>query len=158
MNWNTLAAAVLGLGLVWATGCDSKKDAPKPDEKKHTDEGEHGHGGGPHGGTIFDFGKYHAEFKPDHAKKEATIWILGLDEKTPARIKADKLRLVISNANPKIEIDLLPTDGAPDGTASVFTGKSDGFAVEMEYKGTITGTVGGKPSSGDFEEKPAPKK
>ena len=35
MNWKTLAAAVLGLGLIWATGCDTKKDAgPKADDKK----------------------------------------------------------------------------------------------------------------------------
>src|SRR5262249_13813455 len=110
MNWKTLAAAVLGFGLVVAAGCDNKKDTPKPDDKKK-DEG-HSHGAGPHKGTVFDFGggKWHGEFDPDHKAKEATVWILGADEKTPAPIKADKLRLVVTNTNPKIEIDLLPTD------------------------------------------------
>ena len=64
----------------------------------------------------------------------------------------------MSNTNPKIEIDLLPTDEAPDGTASTFVGKHDGFAVEMEYKGTVSGQIDGKPYSGDFEEKAEPKK
>ena len=155
MNGKMLMAAVLGLGLVWATGCDKKAEPTKADSKK---EEEHAHGTGPHGGVIFDLGKYHAEFKPDHGKKEATIWILGIDEKTAVRIKADKVRLVVSNATPKIEIDLLPTDRAADGTASAFTGTSDGFGVEMEYKGTVSFTVDGKPYSGDFEEKAEPKK
>ena len=155
MNGKTLAAAVLGLGLVWAAGCDKKAEPTKAEPKKAE---EHGHGTGPHGGLIFDLGKYHAEFKPDHGKKEATIWILGIDEKTAVRIKADKLRLVVSNATPKIEIDLLPTDKAADGTASAFTGKSDGFGVEMEYKGTVSVQLDGKQHSGDFEEKPEPKK
>ncbi len=158
MNGKALMAAVLGLGLIWATGCDGKKDAPKPDDKKKDED--HGHGTGPHEGVVFDFGggKYHGEFKPSHSKKDATVWILGADEKSPARIKADKLRLVVSNTSPKIEIDLIPTDADKDGKASTFTGKDDGFGVEMEYKGTVTFTLDGKQYSGDFEEKPEPKK
>jgi hypothetical protein len=158
MNGKMLAAAVLGLGLLWAVGCDTKKEAPKPEDKKQPDGDDHEHGPGPHGGVIIEFDKYHAEFKPDHAKKEATVWMLKADAKTAARVKADKLRLVVSNTNPKIEIDLLPTDKAPDGTASTFVGKHDGFAVEMEYKGTVSARIDGKPYSGDFEEKPDAKK
>lgn len=160
MSGKTLMAAVLGLGLAWATGCDGKKDTsvPKADDKKKDED--HGHGTGPHEGVVFDFGggKYHGEFKPSHKDKNATVWILGADEKTPARVKADKLRLTVSNTNPKIQIDLFPTDADKDGKASVFTGKDDGFGVEMEYKGTVTFTADGKPYSGDFEEKPEPKK
>jgi len=160
MTAKTLAATILGFGLVWATGCD-KAAAPtraaeekKPKEDKH---GDHDHGAGPHGGVIFDCGKWHAEFKPNHEKKEATVWILGMDEKTPAPIKAEKLRLVVSNANPKIEIDLLPTEKGADGSAHTFTGKHDGFGVEMEYKGTLSFQIGDKPYSGDFEEEPEKK-
>ena len=91
-------------------------------------------------------------------EKEATVWILGMDEKTAARVKADKLRLVVSNTTPKIEIDLLPADKDASGTASAFTGTSDGFGVEMEYKGTVTVTVDGKTYSRDFAEKAEPKK
>ncbi len=165
MNVKTLMTAVLGLGLVWATGC-GKSDpttAPKAEEKKDKDKGkgdDHGHGTGPHEGVVFDFGggKYHGEFKPSHTNKDATVWILGADEKTPAPIKADKLKLVVSNTNPKITIDLLPTDADKDGKASTFTGKDPGFGVEMEYKGTVAFVIDKKQYSGDFEEKPEPKK
>lgn len=161
MTRKTFAAFVLGLGLLWAVGCDAKKDgakeAPKGGDKKG-DEDDHNHGAGPHGGVIIELGKYHGEFKPDHAKKEATVWLLKADAKTPARVKADKLRLVVTNTNPKIEIDLLPVDKDADGAATTFTGKHDGFGVEMEYKGTVSVTVDGKPYSGDFEEKAEPKK
>ena len=163
MNVKTLMTAVLGLGLIWATGC-GKTDPTVPakaDEKKDTGgKGEQDdHGPGPHGGVVFDIGggKWHGEFKPDHGKKSVTVWILGADEKTATPIKADKLRLVVSNTKPKIEIDLTPTD-SENGTASTFTGKDNGFGVEMEYKGTVTFTVDGKQYSGDFEEKPEPKK
>ena len=161
MNWKMLTEAVLGLGLVWATGCGKPDPTPpaKVDDKKDKKD-DHGHGTGPHEGVVFDFGggKYHGEFKPSHSKKDATVWILGADEKTPARIKTDKLRLVVSNTNPKIEIELLPTDSDKDGKASAFSGKDNGFGVEMEYKGTVTFTADGKQYSGDFEEKPEPKK
>jgi hypothetical protein len=159
MNCKTLGAAILGLSLIWTTGC-GKTDptAPKPDDKKKDED--HGHGTGPHEGVVFDFGggKWHGEFKPSHAKKDATVWILGADEKTPARIKVDKIKLVVSNTDPKIAIDLLPTDADKDGAASTFHGKHDGFAKEMEYKGTVTFTIDGKQYNGDFEEKPEPKK
>ena len=155
MYWKTLSATVLGLGLIWATGCDNKKESAKDDPKKEEHEA---HGAGPHGGVILEFGKYHGEFTADHAKKEATVWILGGDAKTPARIKADKVRLVVSNTTPKIEIDLLPADKDANGTASVYTGKNDGFGVEMEYKGVVTVVIDGKPQSDDFEEKPEKKK
>lgn len=156
MTAKTLAATILGLGLVWGTGCD-KAAAPtvpaKADDKKKDDKhGVHEHGTGPHGGVIFDLGKWHAEFKPNHEKKEATVWILGMDEKTPAPVKAEKLRLVVANAKPKIEIDLLPTEKGADGAAHTFTGKHDGFGVEMEYKGTVSFQIGEKPYTGDFEE------
>jgi hypothetical protein len=123
MTWKTLAVAVLGPGLVWASGCGGKTDTPKADDKKDKGKDED-HGAGPHKGVVFDFGggKWHGEFQPDHKAKSATVWILGADEKTPAPIKAEKLKLVVSNTNPKIEIDLLPTD--KDGKASTFTGKN----------------------------------
>jgi hypothetical protein len=158
MTWKTLAAAVLGFGLIWTVGCD-KKDSAKPDDKKK--EEPHGdHGTGPHGGTVFDFGggTYHGEFKPNHTEKSATIWILADDEKTPAPVKTDKIRLVVSNTNPKIEIDLLPAEKSADGKAHTFTGKNDGFGVEMEYKGTARFNIGKDQFSGEFEEKPDPKK
>lgn len=91
---------------------------------------------------------------PDHDKREATVCVLGADERTTAFIKADKLRLVVSNTKPTIDIDLLATEKNADGLASTFTRKNDGFGVKMEYKGTVTFSVDGKQYSRDFEEKP----
>ena len=158
MTAKLLTAALLVFGLVAVTGCDKNAAPTKAEEKKKDtdhDDHDHAHGPGPHKGTIFDFGggKYHGEFKPDHDKKEATVWILGLDEKTPAPVKAEKLRLVVSNTTPKIEIDLLPTEKSADGSAHTFSGKHDGFGKEMEYKGTVTFSANGKQFNGEFEEK-----
>jgi len=152
MIWMRLTAAVLGLGLVTAAGC-GKPAAPS--QKVVEDDGDHNHGPGPHGGTIIELGggKYHGEFKVDHKEKSATVWLLGGDVKTPAPMKTNKLHLVVSNTNPKIEIDLMPTDKDAEGKASSFTGKHDGFGVEMEYKGTVRFNVGDKQYNGDFEEK-----
>lgn len=153
---NALTALVFGWATLFLAGCGDKKDGHAPGEKKGDD---HEHGEGPHGGVILEFGKVHGEFKPDHDKKEARVWILdGKQAKTVVRAKADKLRLVISNTDPKIEIDLMPVDAAADGTASEFVGTHDGLAKKMEYKGTVSGTVNGKNYSADFEEKPEPKK
>lgn len=167
MNWKTLAAFVLGLGLIWSAGCGNKPEPTKPEEKKEKEkEKTHGddedHAPGPHGGLVFHIanGKWHGELKVDHAKKTATLWILGDDEKTSAPIKTDKVRLVVSSPAPKIEVDLLPTDADKDGKASAFTGSNDGFAAEKEYKGTISFTLDKdkKPYYGDFEVKNEPKK
>ncbi len=157
MNAKLLTTVALGFGLIWATGCDKKEIPTKAEEKKKDDK--HDHGPGPHKGLIFDItgSKWHAEFQADHDKKEATVWILGMDEKTPTPIKAEKIKLVVANTTPKIEIDLLPTDKGADGSAHTFTGKHDGFGTPKEYKGTIVFVVGGKPYSGDFEEAPEKK-
>jgi hypothetical protein len=161
MTWKRLSALVLGLGLVVAAGCDTRKDpAPKGGDKKEEEIDHSQHDPGPHGGTIFDIagGKYHGEFKVDHAKKEATLWLFATDMKTPAPVKADKVRLVVSNTNPKIEIDLLPADKSADGKTFTFTGKHDGFTTEQKYKGTVSFKVGDTPYSGDFEEEESKKR
>lgn len=157
MMRKALVAFLFGFGLLALVGCEPPKKEGAKDDHTHGDE--HEHGAGPHGGEILEFGKVHGEFKPDHAKKTATVWILdGKKAKTAVKVKADKLKLVISNADPKIEIDLLPVDASPDGSASEFVGTHDGLAKEMEYQGTVTGVIDGKPVSSDFKEKPPAKK
>ena len=79
--------------LIMAIGCNQPRNAnPKTDPtagKKGGKSDEHAHGQGPHKGAIGDWGnKYHIEFTVDHDKKEATVYILGSDEMTPAPIKA----------------------------------------------------------------------
>ena len=76
---NLLTALAFGAALLCSAGC-GKKDAPKGGGEGGDD---HDHGPGPHGGVILELGKFHGEFKPDHAKKEATVWILdGKAEKS----------------------------------------------------------------------------
>lgn len=120
----------------------------------HTGEGSHGHGAGPHGGTVADWGggKYHVEFTVDHDKKEATVYVLGSDEKTPEPVKAASLLLTIKK--PELQADLLPVpqDGDPEGTSSRFVGTHDGLATVMEYEGTMSAEVDGTPYAGNFKE------
>jgi hypothetical protein len=66
-----------------------------------------GHGASPHDGTLADWGggKYHVEFTVDHYNKEATVYVLGSDEKTPEPITAGSLLLTIKKL--QLQIDLL---------------------------------------------------
>lgn len=117
-------------------------------------EGGHGHGVGPHGGTVADWGggTYHVEFTVDHDKKEATVYVLGSDEKTPVPITTESVLLTIKK--PELQTDLLPVplDGEPEGKSSRFVGTHDGLATVMEYEGTISAAVDGTPYAGNFKE------
>jgi hypothetical protein len=117
---------------------------------EHPDEG-------PNGGVLVEWGEeeYHPEFKPDHAKKLATVWIHDGRIK-PTAIDAKTIQLTISNVEPPLNITLTadPQEKDPKGKSSRFSGTHDVLAKEMEFKGTISGKVGGTPYSGKFEEKP----
>ena len=141
MNVKTMMAAVLGLGLVWATGC-GKTDptAPPKAEEKKDKKDDHGHGNGPHEGVVFDFGggKYHGEFKPSHTKKDATVWILGADEKTPAPIKAEKLQLVRERDAGERESDApVPLDSIAEPALAALMGLLVHDLLSMEMLGTL---------------------
>lgn len=120
----------------------------------HKGAGSHTHGAGPHDGTLADWGggKYHVEFTVDHDRKEATVYVLGSDEKTPEPISAESLLLTIKN--PQLQTDLMPVplDGESDGKSSRFVGTHDGLATVMEYEGTISAEVDGTPYAGNFRE------
>ena len=119
-------------------------------------EGEHahGHGAGPHDGTLADWGggKYHVEFTVDHEKQEATVYVLGSDEKSPAPIKTDKISLTIGD--PELQADLLPVplEGETDGLSSRFVGKHEKLGIVQEYAGTMSAEIEGTPYTGDFKE------
>ncbi len=117
---------------------------------------EHVHGSGPHGGTIFDWGggAYHLEFTVDHDQKQATVYVLGSDEKTPAPIKASTIQLIINQPMTEIDLEAQPLDGEPAGSSSRFVGKHDNLGIVQEYAGTLTGVIEGKPYTGDFKEMP----
>ena len=117
-------------------------------------EGGHGHAAGPHGGTVADWGggKYHVEFTVDHGKQEATVYILGSDEKTPEPIAAESVLLTIKD--PQLQTDLMPAplEGEGDGKSSRFVGTHAGLATVKEYEGTISGVIGETPYAGKFKE------
>ena len=157
-------AALLSISLM--AGCGDKtaeqpaaqqSGTPSTTEsnQSHKIEG-HGHGSGPHDGTIADWGggTFHAEFTVDHDKKEATVYVFGSDEKTPEPINAESLLLTIKE--PQMQIDLMPVPlgGESGGTSSRFVGTHDGLATVMEYEGTMSAEVDGTPYAGDFKEEP----
>jgi hypothetical protein len=155
--------------FAFMVGCDSKKadntsGGGKSDSGEHVhddgtvhkghDEEGHAHGEGPHGGTVADWGggKFHVEFTVDHDKQEATVYILGDDEKTATPVDAEEVTLAIKD--PAFSVALKPStqDGDPEGMASRFVGNHENLGIVKEYEGTMSGVVGGTPYSGNFKE------
>lgn len=124
-----------------------------PGAHDHSVKG-HAHGVGPHDGTIVDWGggKYHVEFTVDHAKQQATVYILGSDEKTPAPIDATSIELSIKDPVMQVTLQASPQENDPQGKSSRFVGAHEKLGVVQEYAGTLTGLIAGTPYSGDFKE------
>ena len=119
----------------------------------HSAEG-HTHGAGPHDGTVTDWGggKYHVEFTVDHDMQQATVYILGSDEKTPMPIDATSIELSIKDPEMQLTLQASPQEGDSEGKASRFIGTHERLGIVQEYAGTLTGVVDGTPYSGDFKE------
>ncbi|OUT56993.1 MAG: hypothetical protein CBB71_16980 [Rhodopirellula sp. TMED11] len=169
--FHPLLALSAAIGLFVVAGCNQQSATPTPDStppaETSTDqasgdveEGQdhsvvgHTHGAGPHDGTIADWGggKYHAEFTVDHDKQEATVYILGPDEKTATPIKAEEILLIIKDPAMEVTLKATPQDDDPADAASRYVGNHEKLAVVQEYAGTITGVIDGTPYSGDFAE------
>jgi hypothetical protein len=138
-------------------GCNpGPAPAPAPSTTVDSQDHGHDHSTAPHGGTLTDWGggKYHVEFTVDHDKKEATVYIIGSDAKSPQPIKASSVHLVIDD--PMTEIDLVakPLEGEAEGTSSRFVGTHETIGFVKEFSGTISGEIDGTPYSGDFKEVP----
>ena len=156
------ALLLAGLGLV--SGCGEKpaattKATVKESQPAAKGEAEHDHGNGPNGGTVFDLGKYHAEFTVDHAKKECTVLMLNLIDNTPIAVIAKELTLTTKatktengKAVPPMTI-MLKAHDEKDGKAMKFVGTDPGLGNVAEFAGTVLGEIGGKPAKGEFEEK-----
>jgi hypothetical protein len=151
------------------TGCQTqipKPAATGPAVKKdgHDHEESHVHGKGPHGGVVFDVGKFHGELTVDHDKKEVTLYVLGKDEKTPTPVEAKDLTVATKPAKTKEGKEVPPMtiklqgQEVKDGKASKYVGTDPGLANEADYEGTVTGVLDGKPSQGEFKEEPEAKK
>jgi len=132
---------------------DHGHDHPHGDSTDHS-VGGHGHGAGPHDGTIADWGggKFHVEFTVDHEKQQATVHVLGSDEKTATPIDADSIELSITDPQMQVTLTADPQEGDPEGKSSRFVGTHEKLAVVQEYAGTMTGVVDGTPYSADFQE------
>jgi hypothetical protein len=147
----TSTTAVDDHGHDHGDGTDNHDDATHD----HTVEG-HAHGVGPHDGTIADWGggKYHVEFTVDHEKQQATVYILGSDEKTPTAIDPSSIELSILDPEMQVTLQASPQEGDGEGKSSRFIGTHEKLGVVQEYAGTMTGVVDGTPYSGDFKEEP----
>ena len=131
--------------------------APAGDHGHSHAEGEgHSHGAGPHDGTLADWGggKYHVEFTVDHEKQQATVYVLGSDEKTPTPVKTTDGKLLLVITDPAMQVDLTaqPLDGETDGKSSRYVGQHDKLGTVKDFAGTISGEVDGTPYAGDFKE------
>ncbi|MFM9965398.1 MAG: hypothetical protein ACKV2Q_29790 [Planctomycetaceae bacterium] len=159
---NILACLLLTLTL--AVGCgDTDKPAPTPapssieNQKSQIENHKHAnHGTGPHEGAVADWGggKFHVEFTVNHDKQEATVYILGDDEKTTTPIKAATILLNINDPKFQVELAAAPLDVEAEGTASRFVGKHESLGKVQEFAGTISGEVEGTPYVGEFQEEP----
>ena len=164
----TALAVVIITSVIYGAGCTqapappkapaaAKATAAKPEDHGHShDDDHHDHGAGPHGGTLADWGggKYHVEFTVDHDKKEAVIYVLGADEKTPAPIKTADGKLLLTIREPAFQVELVarPLNGEAEGTSSCYGGMHESLGIVREFAGTISGEVDGTPFAGDFAE------
>lgn len=152
------------LALTLALGCgDQPAPAPNSTPAAASTPAQHehghkhaGHGAGPHQGTVADWGggKYHVEFTVDHNKREATVYVLGDDEKTASPIKTNTILLSINAPPFQVELAAAPLEGEPEGTASRFIGKHENLGKVQDFAGSISGEVEGTPYVGDFKEEP----
>lgn len=162
---------VMVVGLVVAVGCQQQSAPPAnaptantADDHGHEHAGGtghqegHGHGAGPHDGTLADWGggKYHVEFTVDHDKKEATVYVLGSDEKTPAPVKTADGTLLLTINEPSFQVTLTaaPLDGETDGKSSRYVGTHENLGIVREFAGSMSAEIDGTPYAGDFKEEP----
>ena len=134
-----------------STPAPAASTTPAKDAPKHA-----AHGTGPHEGAVADWGgsKFHVEFTVDHDKQEATVFILGDDEKTATPIKAATILLNINDPKFQVELAAAPLEGEAEGTTSRFIGKHESLGKVQEFAGTISGEIEGTPYAGDFKEDP----
>jgi hypothetical protein len=168
--FSTMTFAALIGTLLGLAGC-SQPASPPPaaattpaapavhDSHDHAEDhapGDHVHGDGPHGGTLADWGggTYHVEFTVDHDAKEAVVYVLGRDEKTPSPVTTADGKLLLTIREPAFQVELAarPLDGENAGAASRYVGTHDSLGIVRDFAGTISGAVESTPYAGDFTE------
>ena len=146
------------VALVAAAGCDQPKPPPAAVPTAVTapadDHDDHDHGPGPHGGTVFDLGRYHAEFTVDHTAQTATVFVRSGNLKRPLAVAADKLTLTLTQPAVTVELLAAPQPGDPPGKASQFAGRHPALGAEQGFAGSVAMTADGKEHRGRFAEHP----
>ncbi len=164
-------SGIMIVSAVFACGCDQSNRAGSADARsggetvssgRHVhadgsthdpaDDGSHTHQAGPHGGVVTDWGggKFHVEIAFDRSKKEATVHILGDDERTAVPIDATEVQISVSDPQFQFSLTATPQTGDPSGKASRFVGSHDKLGEISEIAGAITGVVEDTPYSGSF--------
>jgi len=156
--------------FVFLVGCDSKPAGTTTGVGGSSNSGEHvhddgtvhqghdveghTHGKGPHGGVVADWGggKFHVELTVDHDKQQATVFILGGDEKTATPIDAEEVTLTIKDPTLTVALKPSPQESDSDGKASRFVGTHENLGIAKEYEGSLSAAVSGTPYSGNFKE------
>lgn len=120
----------------------------------HSDDGGHSHDNPPHGGTILDWGggKYHLEFLVNHREKKATVYILGSNAKDDFAIEAESIQVALNDPAVEFTLNATPQDSDSAGKSSRFVGHDDALENDQDLSGTIFGTIGDTPYSGEFKE------
>ena len=138
----------IGLALVGLLGGHSVQPARADSHK------------GPHDGIVVKWGEeeYHPEIVVDKKTGTVTVYVYGthddLHKKKLKAIDSESLTLVVKTS-PATTVKLMPgvVRDHPKGWSTKFTAKHDVFTKDMKWAGTISGKVGNKPYSGDFEQK-----
>ncbi|VTS07054.1 hypothetical protein [Tuwongella immobilis] len=148
-----MSGLLVGLGMMIGCAPTNPPTKATPKAAKHADD--HDHGEAPHGGTIIEFGKYHAELTIDHAKKSATVYILSGNLKSGVPIAVESLLLSLKSPTLQLTLKPAPLSNDPEGKASRFTVTDERFAQEAALEGTLSGQIDGKPYLGDFKHSEA---
>jgi hypothetical protein len=165
MRTLSLAAAygVVGLCLVWFTGCGKGKtnatsaDGETADSHSHS----HSHDHAPHGGLVIelDTPRYHAEITEDEASHRVGVYMLGSHATAAVPIEATSVTIEVSSDGQTTTYTLpaVPQPGEEPGQSSYFelknevlhklvTGKSQSRLTTLTlivtmYGQSITGTI-----------------
>lgn len=170
MTLRLLSVLLCLLGLLAGCGPEPRPGPKRPKaegakQDREKEEEDHSHGPGPHGGRVADWagGKYHIELVVDREKKTARVYVLdGRAKKAmPLKLKDGQLTMAVTEHQGKeaftVPLKAQPQKNDPEGASSLYVGTHEQFGVERGLYGTVTGEMGGRSYSGDYEE-PAPAK
>lgn len=154
-----ISIIMFSLTVALGVGCHSADGQPDGSfkTKSHKKRAMHRHGVGPHGGIVFDLGKYHAEFVLDSTTGACQLYILDDDEESPLAVAVKELVLTVQSGKknddkslPQTSVQLRPIH-EQEGKATQLTGREPGLTDITMFQGTIAGEIEGKPSLGRFE-------